>query len=83
MGSGVNELADNEMLEMYKKNLAEQLRANRAIKQVTQQDVAEAIGASTDAVKKWESGECCPSVAAVCLLADYYCVSMDAITGRN
>ena len=61
--------------------LAANLRGQRAMKRVSQADVAQAIGQSQGAVQKWENAENVPSVDSVFALADYYGVGIDALCG--
>ena len=49
----------------------------RKIKQMTQEDIAEAVGVSRQAVAKWESGETIPDLDKCRLLAELFEVSLD------
>ncbi len=49
----------------------------RKIHQMTQEDVAEAVGVSRQAVAKWESGETIPDLEKCKLLAELFGVSLD------
>ena len=49
----------------------------RKINQMTQEDVAEAVGVSRQAVAKWESGETIPDLEKCKLLAELFGVSLD------
>ena len=49
----------------------------RKINQMTQEDVAEAVGVSRQAVAKWESGESIPDLDKSRLLAETFGVSLD------
>ena len=49
----------------------------RKINQMTQEDVAEAVGVSRQAVAKWESGESIPDLEKSKLLAELFAVSLD------
>lgn len=49
----------------------------RKLKQLTQEDVAEAVGVSRQAVAKWESGETMPDLGKCKLLAELFDVSLD------
>jgi AbrB family looped-hinge helix DNA binding protein len=49
----------------------------RKIKQMTQEDIAEAVGVSRQAVAKWESGETIPDLEKCKLLAELFGVSLD------
>lgn len=58
---------------MFKDNLIQL----RKLKQLTQEDVAEAVGVSRQAIAKWESGETMPDLGKCKLLADLFDVSLD------
>ena len=49
----------------------------RKIKQMTQEDIAEAVGVSRQAVAKWESGETIPDLEKCKLMAELFGVSLD------
>ena len=56
---------------------AENLVRLRKIHQMTQEDIAEAVGVSRQAVAKWESGETIPDLEKCKLLAELFGVSLD------
>lgn len=49
----------------------------RKLKQLTQEDVAEAVGVSRQAIAKWESGETMPDLGKCKVLAELFDVSLD------
>ena len=49
----------------------------RKIRQMTQEDVAEVVGVSRQAVAKWESGETIPDLDKCRMLAEFFEVSLD------
>ncbi len=49
----------------------------RKLHQMTQEDIAEAVGVSRQAVAKWESGETIPDLEKCRLLAELFGVSLD------
>lgn len=49
----------------------------RKYRQMTQEDIAEAVGVSRQAVAKWESGETIPDLEKCRLLAELFEVSLD------
>lgn len=61
--------------------IAGELRAHRAKKDVTQREVAEAIGANQSTVGMWEQ-RAGVSLEDAWKLADYYGVSLDQLAGR-
>ncbi len=58
---------------MFKDNIVQL----RKINQMTQEDVAEAVGVSRQAVAKWESGQSIPDLDKSRLLAETFGVSLD------
>ena len=61
---------------MFKDNLIQV----RKLKKMTQEDVAEKVGVSRQAVAKWESGETAPDLEKARLLAETLGVSLDDLT---
>lgn len=54
----------------------------RREKGLTQEQLANELGISYQAVSKWETGNSCPDLAALPLLADLFGVSIDTLFGR-
>ena len=50
---------------------------------LTQKDVGEYIGISSQAVSKWENGQSEPDIATLCKLAELYKVSVDELVGKE
>lgn len=67
---------DNEALYQ---SLAEALKARRAAHGMSQEQVAEALGVSRQAVSKWENGSSEPSTANLMALAKLYGLSVDEL----
>jgi transcriptional regulator with XRE-family HTH domain len=63
--------------------LAARLRELRARRNLTQDQVAEAIGCHESAVSRWESGSRLPPCTDVLALAELYGVSVDDLLGRR
>ena len=61
---------------MFKDNLIQL----RKLHNMTQEDVAEKVGVSRQAVAKWESGETAPDLEKARLLAGAFGVSLDDLT---
>ena len=61
---------------MFKDNLIQ----IRKLKKMTQEDVAEKVGVSRQAVAKWEAGETTPDLEKARLLAEMLGVSLDDLT---
>ena len=60
-----------------KRMFSENIVRLRTINQMTQEDIAEAVGVSRQAVAKWESGETIPDLEKCKLLAELFGVSLD------
>lgn len=69
---------DNQQLYQ---SLAEALKAQRAAHGMTQEQVAEALGVSRQAVSKWESGGAEPSTSNLLALAKLYGVDLNELLG--
>ena len=50
---------------------------------MTQEQLANALGISYQAVSKWENGVSCPDISTLPLLADLFSVSIDSLFGRE
>ena len=59
--------------------LSDNLLALRRLHQLTQEQAAERVGVTRQALSKWESGETLPDVERCRLLAQLYGVSLDAL----
>ena len=57
--------------------LSENLLALRRLSRLTQEQAAERVGVSRQALAKWETGETLPDVERIRLLAELYGVSLD------
>ena len=58
--------------EIIRRSLGEALKAHRQQSGMTQEDVAEALGVSRQAVSKWETGVAEPSTSNLLALAKLY-----------
>ncbi len=63
----------NRSSKMFNENIVRL----RKINQMTQEDIAEAVGVSRQAVAKWESGETIPDLEKCKLMAELFGVSLD------
>jgi len=61
--------------------LADNIRALRKARGLTQEQLAEALGVTVGAVYKWETGRSAPEVALLMELADLFSVSVDVVLG--
>ncbi len=59
----------------------EQLAFLRREKQVTQEQLAQAVGVTNQAVSKWESGQSYPDITLLPRLAEYFQVTVDELLG--
>lgn len=66
-----------------KNNLAANLRYLRNKHRLTQEEVAESIGVSRQAVAKWESGDSLPDILNCEALADLYDVSLNDLVRHD
>ena len=57
----------------------EKLREHRRHRGMTQEEVANQIGVSAQAVSKWESGECLPDCFNLKSIDDTYGISLDIL----
>lgn len=64
-------------------NLSENIRKNRKRMQLTQEQLAEAMGVTVGTVSKWENGNCVPDVNLMIELADFFSLSLDTLVGYN
>jgi len=64
-----------------KLNLSENIRRCRKDKNLTQEQLAEALGVTVGAVSKWESGATMPEIETLIRVADFFDLSMDALLG--
>ena len=65
------------------KNFAESLQKLKEQLGVNQTRIAEITGASQPTVQRWWSKKSLPDAEELCLLADYFEVSVDALLGRS
>ena len=63
--------------------MGQNLRALRQTKNLTQEELAEAIGVSPQAISRWENDVALPDVARLPGMADFFDVSVDELMGRD
>ena len=61
------------------KLFGEKLRNHRKKLGMTQEEVAEKVGVSPQAVSKWESGDCLPDCFNLKVISDVYNISADVL----
>ena len=59
------------------------LRQLREAKHIDRKTLGELCGLSKNMIGKYESGERDPSIKSLTLIADYFGVSLDYLTGRD
>ena len=63
--------------------IAENIKALRKQHSFTQEQLAEALGVTTGAVYKWESGQSVPEVKLIMALADLFETSVDTLSAMT
>ncbi len=63
--------------------LNEQIAFLRRQKGLTQEALAQQLGVTNQTVSKWESGQCCPDIQLLPVLADLFGVSVDELMGHT
>ena len=58
-------------------NVADRIQNLRKIKGISQEQLAEAIGVSRQAVSKWESEQSTPDLEKIVLMSDFFDVTTD------
>lgn len=61
--------------------IAENIRIQRKRRNLTQEQLAEAMGVTVGAVSKWEKGASVPDIALIMELADFFETSVDVLLG--
>lgn len=64
-------------------DFSEQLKQLRNQHNVTQAQLAEAIGVTDRACRRYESGENEPTLSVLQAIADYFNISLDYLVGRE
>lgn len=67
----------------YSKNLSEQISKLRRQRGMTQEQLANRLGVSYQAVSKWENEQSCPEITLLPLLADLFEITLDDLFGRK
>ncbi len=61
----------------------EKIAELRRRKNITQEELARALGVTNQAVSKWESSQCCPDISLIPEIADYFGVTTDELFCHN
>ncbi|MBE6959076.1 MAG: helix-turn-helix transcriptional regulator [Ruminococcaceae bacterium] len=63
--------------------LGKRIAENRKKLKLTQDQLAEQLGVTAQAVSKWENDQSCPDIATLPRLAEIFGISIDALLGHN
>ena len=63
--------------------LADRIQQLRKQKGISQEELADRVGVSRQAVSKWESAQSVPDLDKILLLSDYFEVTTDYLLGRT
>ena len=63
--------------------LSQNLKRLRAEKGITQKALAMRLNLSAGTISNYENGVHMPDLETLCMLADFYCVSLDFLLGRS
>lgn len=74
---------DNTKLEFYKNLFCKNLNELIVINHYSHQHIADKTGFSIASVSNWRNGKREPKLAELCILADFFDVPLDMLTGRK
>ncbi len=77
----INAYHDDSEVAGMKLTLAENIRAFRKERRLTQEQFAEAMGVTVGSVYKWETGQTIPELSMLVEIADFFDSSMDVLLG--
>lgn len=66
---------------MTELKLSQQITFLRKSRQLTQEKLAAVLGVTNQTVSKWESAQCCPDIALLPRIAEFFGVSVDTLLG--
>lgn len=72
-----NKIKNEIKTEVEAMNIGNNISALRKKKGITQEELANELGVSAQAVSKWENNSSCPDVSLLTEIADYFGVSVD------
>ena len=61
----------------------EKLQAMRRKERMSQENIAEYLGVSRQAVAKWEAGEAFPDIEKLIQISDLFCITIDSLVRTN
>lgn len=74
-----NKIKNENSTEVATMNIGNNIAALRKQKGITQEELANELGVSAQAVSKWENNSSCPDVSLLTDIADYFGVSVDSL----
>ena len=74
-----NKIKNEIKTEVTTMNIGNNIAVLRKKKGITQEELANELGVSAQAVSKWENNSSCPDVSLLTKIADYFGVSVDAL----
>lgn len=74
-----NKIKNEIKTEVATMNIGNNIAVLRKKKGITQEELANELGVSAQAVSKWENNSSCPDVSLLTKIADYFGVSVDAL----
>ncbi len=74
---------DNGKLEFYKNQFCKNLNELIATNNYKHDYIAQKTGFSVAAISYWRNGKREPKLAELCILADFFDVPLDVLTGRK
>lgn len=78
-----NKIKNEIKTEVAAMNIGNNISALRKKKGITQEELANELGVSAQAVSKWENNSSCPDVSLLTEIADYFGVSVDSLLREN
>mgnify|MGYP004577724771 CR=1 FL=1 len=75
----MNFLIKHDFKEVINMNIGNNISLLRKSRNLTQEELAAALGVSAQAVSKWENNSSCPDVSLLTVIADYFGVTVDAL----
>lgn len=74
---------DNRKLKFYKNQFCKNLNELITVNNYKHDYIADKTGFSIASVSNWRNGKREPKISEVCVLADFFDVPLDVLTGRK
>lgn len=74
-----NKIKNENNIEGTTMNIGNNIALLRKQKGITQEELANELGVSAQAVSKWENNSSCPDVSLLTSIADYFGITVDAL----